>query len=106
MVGNIWFNTKDTRLQAINGRLNHEVKFGGGILGHLDRGGNFNVKQAEVAPGYWELTVLNVTMKGKALFFKTIDVQQKMSRSGFLEVSDQTSAQQGAAMLKQGSSQK
>jgi hypothetical protein len=106
MVGNLWFNTKDTRLQAINGRLNHEVKFGGGILGHLDRGGNFNVKQAEVAPGYWELTVLNVTMKGKALFFKTIDVQQKMSRSGFLEVSNQTSAQQGAAMLKQGSSQK
>jgi len=105
MVGNIWFNTKDTRLQQINGHLSHEVKFGGGILGHLDRGGNFNVKQAEVAPGYWELTVLNVNMKGKALFFKTINVQQKVSRTGFSKVADDLSPQQGAAMLK-GSSQK
>ena len=105
MVGNIWFNTKDTRLQQINGHLSHEVKFGGGILGHLDRGGDFNVKQAEVAPGYWELTILNVNMKGKALFFKTIDVQQKMSRSGFTKIANDVSAQQGAAMLN-GSPQK
>ena len=106
MVGNIWFNAKDTRLQGINGHLSHEVKFGGGILGHLDRGGDFDVKQAEVAPGFWELTILNVNMKGKALFFKTIDVQQETARKDFRRVSDQMSAQQGAAMLKQGSSQK
>jgi len=53
------------------------VKFGGGLLGHLHPGGTLDVKQAEVAPGYWELTVLNVHMKGKALFFKTIAVNQK-----------------------------
>jgi hypothetical protein len=29
------------------------------------------VKQEEVQPGYWELAVLDVDMKGKALFFKT-----------------------------------
>lgn len=106
MVGSIWFNTKATRLQEISGRLSHEVKFGEGILGHLDAGGTFDVKQAQVAPGFWELTSLIVNMKGKALFFKTIDVQQKTSRSGFRKVPDNISAEQGAAMLKQGSSAK
>lgn len=103
MVGSIWFNTKVTRLQEISGRLSHEVKFGEGILGHLDAGGTFHVKQAPVAPGFWELTSLNVNMKGKALFFKTIDVQQKTFRSGFHKIADNTSPEQGAAMLKQGS---
>lgn len=106
MVGSIWFNTKATRLQEISGRLSHEVKFGEGILGHLDAGGTFDVKQAEVAPGFWELTKLNVNMKGKALFFKTIDVQQQTLRSGFRKVPDNISAEQGATMLKQGSSAK
>ena len=106
MVGNIWFNTKVRRLQEISGHLSHEVKFGEGILGHLDPGGNFHVKQAKVAPGFFELTMLNVNMKGKALFFKTIDVQQKMSRSAFSKVADDISLQQAAAILKQGSSSK
>jgi len=82
------------------------VKFAEGLLGHLDPGGNFHVKQAEVAPGFWELTILKVNMKGKALFFKTIDVRQKMSRSAFRKVADNTSPQQAAAILKQGSSSK
>lgn len=28
-----------------------DVKLGGGLLGHLDKGGQFHVRQAEVAPG-------------------------------------------------------
>jgi len=79
------------------------VKFGEGLLGHLDPGGDFHAKQAKVAPDFWELTILNVNMKGKALLFKTIDVQQKMSRSAFRKVADDISPQQAAAILKQGS---
>src|SRR5262249_51335956 len=71
MQGNVWVNERQNRLAGISGRLTESVKFGAGLLGHLDRGGTFNVKQQEVAPGYWELTVLDVQMRGKALFFKT-----------------------------------
>jgi hypothetical protein len=49
--------------------------------------------------GLWELTVLNVQMKGKALFFKTISVQQKMLRSGFRRVSDDLTLAQAADIL-------
>jgi len=101
MEGSVWLDTKQSRLEEINGHLVHEVKFGGGILGHLDPGGTFDVKQANVAPGYWELTVLNVHMHGKALFFKTIAVQQNYSRKNFKKVPDDLSIEQGVKMLEQ-----
>lgn len=104
MEGSLWVDAKQNRLAEINGRLMHAVKFGGGLLGHLDSGGTFVVKQEPVAPGYWELTVLNVHMNGKALFFKTISVRQDYSRSDFHQVSDNlTLAQAAAALNKQAS---
>jgi hypothetical protein len=102
MEGALWVNAKQLRLTEISGRLTRPVKFAGGVLGHLDAGGQFYVKQEEVQPGYWELAVLNVNMEGKALFFKTISVQQKMERSGFRRVPDDLTAAQGAKLLYQG----
>jgi len=100
MQGNLWVNPKLNRLEEISGHLIREVKFGGGILGHLDQGGTFEVKQAPVAPGYWELTQLNVSMKGKALFFKTIGVQQRYTRSDFKRIPDDLTLAKGAEMLE------
>jgi hypothetical protein len=101
MLGSLWVDDKQQRLEEITGRLAREVKFGGGVLGHLDQGGTFEVKQAPVAPGYWELTLLNVHMKGKALFFKTIGVQQNYSRSNFKRVPDDLTLANAAKMLEQ-----
>lgn len=100
MDGDIWVNRKQQRLVEMRGRLSHEVKFGGGWLGHLDPGGRFEVQQTEVAPGYWELTRLDVDMKGKVLFFKTINVQQKMLRSNFQRISDNLTLAQAADLLR------
>lgn len=101
MEGELWVNGSQKRLAEISGRLTHAVKFGGGLLGHLDAGGHFHVKQEEVQPGFWELTVLDVQMKGKALFFKTIGVQEEMKRSTFRRVRDDLTAAQGANLLDQ-----
>lgn len=101
MEGNMWANRQDMRLVEITGHLSHEVKFGGGLLGHLDPGGQFEVKQEKVAAGYWELTFLNVNMKGKALFFKTIGVQQKLRRTDFRQVPDDLTLAQAADILHQ-----
>ena len=48
---------------------------------------------------FWELTVLNIQMKGKALFFKTIAVQQKMLRISFRRVSDDLTLAKAADIL-------
>ncbi len=101
MEGVLWVNGRQKRLVEISGHLTHPVKFGGGLLGHLDAGGHFHVKQEEVQPGYWELAALDVDMKGKALFFKTIGVQEEIKRSMFRRVRDDLTAAQGANLLYQ-----
>jgi hypothetical protein len=106
MEGTLLLNPSQKRLVAIDGKLISEVKFGGGLLGHLDRGGIFNVKQEEVSPGYWEVTRMHVEMKGKALFFKTIGAHDEESYSDFKRVPDNASLQQAAEAVRKNASGK
>ncbi len=99
MHGELTVDTKQERLVAINGHLVEDVKFGGGLLGHLDKGGKFEVRQTEVASGQWEMTVLVVDMKGRALLFKTIDVQQAENHSDFHRVPDDLTLAEAASIL-------
>jgi hypothetical protein len=101
MEGTIWLDTKENRLAEIEGHLTRSVRFGGGFLGHLDPGGEFHVRQSEVAPGHWEITLMRVEMKGRALFFKTISVHQDEMRSDFQRIPDNLTLAQGAAELRQ-----
>jgi hypothetical protein len=77
MAGEMWVDARQQRLVSINGQLTNEVKFAAGFLGHLEKGGTFTVKRAEIASGDWEVTEMTVNMHGKALLFKSICVQQK-----------------------------
>jgi hypothetical protein len=99
MQGEMTVDTKQERLAALNGYLMEDVKFGGGLLGHLDKGSKFEVRQAEVAPGHWELTVLGVDMKGKALLFKTIGVRETENHSDFHLVPDDLTLAEAAGLL-------
>ena len=99
MTGDIWIHLQQQRLVSIDGRLTSDVKFGGGLLGHLQKGGEFKVKRAEIAPDHWELTEMTVNMQGKALLFKTISVQQKEVHTDFQPVSEDLSFSEAAALL-------
>jgi hypothetical protein len=100
MEGTLVLDLKEKRLAEINGRLDSAVKFGGGLLGHLDKGGTFVVKQQAVGSGVWEVTTLDVQMNGKALFFKTITVRQKESDDEFKALPQSVTMQQAAVMTK------
>lgn len=95
--GQMIVNAREKRLMQIDGHLKDEVHFG--ILGHLNKGGTFNVKQEEVAPGHWEITLLKVNMQGKALFFKTISVQQNEVHSHYRQVPDNVTLAQAKDLL-------
>jgi hypothetical protein len=88
MEGEMRVHETQRRLVRIQGRLVADVKFAGRLLGHLEKGGHFNVEQPELSPGQWDLTFMKVDMKGKALFFKTIAVKEKEYRSDFRTVRD------------------
>ncbi len=99
MAGIMVLNTREQRLEELSGRLMSEVKFGWGILGHIDPGGHFLVKQREIAPGHWQVTELDVQMSGKALFFKSISLHQQEARSDFRQVPGNLAPEQALAML-------
>ena len=99
MEGEMWVDCKQERLAAFNGHLNQDVKFGFGLLGHLDKGGHFEVGQAEVVPGHWDITSMSVEMTGKALLFKSIGVQKRENRRDFHQVSDDLTLTQAADIL-------
>jgi hypothetical protein len=101
MTGTILVDPQQQRLAAIDGTLTSEVKFFGGIFGHLDKGGTFTVRQEEVSPHFWEVTAMHVHMAGKALFFKTIAVQEDETYSDFHSVPADTTLPQAAELLKQ-----
>jgi hypothetical protein len=100
MEGRIWINTRENRLAEIEGHLMEAIKFGGGLFGHLDKGGEFHVKQSEVGPGHWEITLLHVNMHGKVLFFKTIGVQQDETQTNFQQVPDNLTLAQAEEELR------
>jgi Tfp pilus assembly protein PilN len=100
MEGTLTLDVDQKRLAEISGRLKSPVKFGGGLLGHLDEGGTFLVRQQEVGHGCWEMTTMDVQMSGKALFFKTIDVRQKEFDSEFQSVPASATIEQAAEMTK------
>ena len=83
MAGEMWVDTRMKRLACVSGQLINEVKFGGGLLGHLEKGGQFTVKRSEIAPGDLETTEMIINMRGKALLFKNISVQQKELHTDF-----------------------
>jgi hypothetical protein len=99
MEGEILVQPREQKLAAISGHLTEDVKFGGGLLGHLEKGGQFNVKRTEIDPGQWVLTAMEVDMKGKALFFKAIAVQQKEYRRNFHTVAEDLTLADAANIL-------
>jgi hypothetical protein len=99
MEGEMWVDSKQERLAAFNGHLTQDVKFGLGLLGHLDKGGHFEVRQEEVVPGHWDMTAMSVEMTGTALLFKSIGVQKKENHRDFHQVSDDLTLTQAADLL-------
>jgi len=100
MAGVMLINNRNKRLAELSGRLVTEVKFGGGILGHLDKGGTFEVKQGEVARGHWDMTLLDTELAGKELFFKTISVREKTMESNYSRVPSNITVEQAAQILR------
>lgn len=101
MDGTMLVDGRQKRLLEIHGTLTTPVEFWGGLLGHLDAGGTFNVVQRDVGDGHWDMVYLRVNMDGKALFFKTISVHDHEAYSNYHRVPDDTTPSEAAKQLKQ-----
>jgi len=90
MQGEILIDETARRLAKIDGTLFKEVNFGWGILAKLYPGGRFVIEQTQVTPSHWEATRTILHFDGKALFFKSIHVDDNETSLDFQPVPPMT----------------
>lgn len=100
MQGYLLVDVVEHRIARIDGTLFREVSFGWGIIGHLDKGGQFLVKQADVGDDSWEITEMDLKITGKILLFKSLSMISSESLSRFQRVPDNLPFAKGVDLLK------
>ncbi len=102
MQGELLIDKTAGRMAEINGTLFREVTFGWGIIGHLDKGGHFLVRQADLGlgDGAWGITEISLNITGKILLFKGLKMDSGEVLSDFRKMPDNLTFAQGVEMLK------
>ena len=100
MQGVVLIDAREQHIARIDGTLFQEVGFGWGILGHLDRGGHFQVDQTDVGNDDWAISRMYLTFTGKLLLFKSLNIKSTEIYSDFRPVPSNLTFAQGAEMLK------
>lgn len=99
MEGDMTVDDLQHRIVSLKGRLTHNVKFGGGLLGNLQAGGSFNVERHEIRKGEWQITETHVHITGRALLFKSISEQEDDVKSMFKELPSGLSPEDAEKMV-------
>jgi hypothetical protein len=102
MSGKMWIDRAERRLARLDGSLFEDVTFGWGLLGRLNKGGTFSIKQSRVGDNHWEYVSLDVKMVGHAVIFKSINVKQEERLTDFHRVSDNLSISEAYQLLEKG----
>ncbi len=100
--GYLLIDTKAQRVARIDGTLARDVSFGWGILGRLDKGGRFLVKQADLGlgDGAWGITEISLNVTGKLLLFKPLNMVSDETLSDFRKMPAHMTFAQGVELLK------
>ena len=103
MQGTMVVNTKENRIKSLKGTLIHNVDFGFGLFGRLQKGGTFNIERESIGPHVWEITQTHIHIHGHALIFKSIDVQQDEVTSDYKPSPQGVTLAEAEKMLNDGS---
>jgi hypothetical protein len=101
MQGVVLIDPQKQRIARIDGNLFKDVSFGWGILGHLDRGGHFQVDQTDVSDNNWSIARMDLAFTGKMLLFKAISIRSTEIYSDYHPVPADLTFAQGIQLLKQ-----
>jgi hypothetical protein len=100
MQGIVLIDANRHRIAQIDGTLFKDVNFGWGILGHLDKGGHFEVEQADVGDNAWEICHMALSFTGKILLFKSLNIQSDEIASDFQVAPSNLTFAEGVELLK------
>ncbi len=100
MQGVVLIDAQKQHIARIDGTLFKDVGFGWGILGHLDRGGHFQVDQVDISDDSWAIARMDLAFTGKVLLFKSINIKSTETYSDFRPVPADLTFAQGIQLLK------
>jgi hypothetical protein len=92
-------DARQLRIASLKGRLIHDVKILGGLLGSLNAGGTFDVERRETGPHIWQITEAHVHIQGRVLLFKSMSEQEDDVKSRFRELTGDLTLQQAEGDL-------
>jgi hypothetical protein len=102
MSGTMLVDEQHMRLKDLTGRLDHDVTFAWGLLGHINSGGTFQIVRQDVGFGSWQIIQTHVHISGHALFFKSIGDQEDEVTSDYHRTPDGVDLNKAAEMLRNG----
>lgn len=100
MQGDMVVDETASRIAEINGTLFKDVDFGWGILGRLDKGGRFIIKQQEVGEGKWEQTEETLQFNGKILMMKSLTIWSTETMTDFRPIPTNVTTAQALQLLQ------
>lgn len=102
MAGEVLIEKAQDRLTRLSAHLVTDVDFGWGIIGHLDKGGTIFLEQTEMEGHDWELTRMKLSLTGKALMVKTLNIQITEEMAHYAPVPSDLDYHKAIEMLESG----
>jgi len=88
--GIVFIDLHDKRIARLSGSLGTRVKFGYGLIGHVEQGGTTDITRVHLSPGVWKTSAEKIDIDGRFVMLKTINKHQDESRTGFEQVAPDT----------------
>lgn len=104
LLGTVWVDPRQERITRIDGVVTRNVSFGWGVFGKLYKGGRYLIEQAEVEPGIWAVTKLDLDLKMR-VFLNTSRLLRNEQDSNFEPVAPGTTYKQALQLLLGGPEQ-
>jgi hypothetical protein len=81
--GIVFIDLHERRIARLSGSLETRVKFGYGLIGHVEQGGTTEITRVNLSPGVWKTSAGKIDIDGRLVMLKTINKHQEESRTGF-----------------------
>jgi hypothetical protein len=101
MAGTIVINQRLKRFVAMHGTIVNRIDFGYGLLGYVDKGGQFEIHREQVSATRWKTDLVDVHVSGHVILFKSVSKDHHEARSGFQPVPADISLNDAKRLLDQ-----
>ena len=98
--GIVFIDLHDKRIARLSGSLGTPVKFGYGLIGHVQQGGTTEITRVHLSPGVWKTSAEKIDIDGRFVMLKTINKHQDESRTGFQPVAPDTTFAQALSEIE------